>query len=99
MDGGLAPLWSRDGTELFFISPDRTMMSAPVETDPTFRVTAREPLFQIGPEFLIGDRTTQYDVSDDGRFLMIRAIAGTEGASRVVLVRNWFEEIRERVGR
>ena len=33
-DGGVQPLWSSDGDELFYRGP-RGMMTVPVETDPT----------------------------------------------------------------
>ena len=33
-DGGVQPLWSSDGDELFYLGP-RGMMTVPVETDPT----------------------------------------------------------------
>ena len=39
------PRWRRDGKELFFISPDWTMMAAPVSTTPVFQAGIRKPLF------------------------------------------------------
>jgi hypothetical protein len=53
---------------------------------------------QSPPAFLVGDRTTQYDVASDGRFLMLRTASGDEDASRMILIRNFLEEVRARVG-
>ena len=43
----------------------------------------------------------QYHVAPDGRFLMLKDAATEEGDElppQVVLIQNWFEELRERVG-
>jgi Tol biopolymer transport system component len=69
--GGGFPLWSRDGKELFFLSADHKMMAAEVK--------AAGGKFQAGiPKVLFATRaaelpdvTTPYDVTKDGRFLMV----------------------------
>ena len=68
------------------------LWSASVSFDPsTFRVTSRESLFGMQ-----GYRTDvsrlMYDVGPDGRFLMIST--GVTGTPQLVLVRNWFEEVK-----
>jgi len=70
--GGRAPLWSRDGRELYFLAPDGAMMAAQVETDQAFVSHTPARLFThhnyIGGAASIG---RSYDVSSDGqRFLM-----------------------------
>ena len=95
-EGGEAPVWSPDGTELFYRSGDR-MMVVPIQTDPTFRAGRPEILFEgryvtsriwRGPPY--------YDISPDGqRFLMIKAVEGSTGQINVVL--NWFEELKRLV--
>ena len=64
------------------------------------RVLDRTMLFELSPGTLVGDRTTQYDVSADGRFLMLRnATAGDADADpRLILVKNFLEEVKARVG-
>ena len=45
--------------------------------------------------------TRQYHVAPDGRFLMLKDVAseaGDELPPQVVLVQNWFEELRQRMG-
>jgi Tol biopolymer transport system component len=98
-EGGLAPRWARDGSELFFLSGDREMMAATITvTGGELRVSNREVLFDLPSSTLVGDRTTQYDVSNDGRFLMLRTASGDEDESRMVIVRNFLEEVKARVG-
>ena len=67
------------------------------------RVIEREPLFAIPPGYEIRRYFLLYDVAqDDQRFLMARLYEGAEGgeedgeANRFVLVRNFFEELKER---
>ena len=67
--GGTSPVWSRDGTELYFLSPDGALMAAPVIDRADFRVGTPERLFL--PE---GRRLAGYDVtSEHDRFLALVA--------------------------
>ena len=94
--GGSEPLWSPDGTELFYRSGDR-LMAVPVRTEPAFEAGSPEVLFTGSYAFQIG---RDYDISPDGqRFLMIKLAETTEGRERshVVLVQNWFEELKRLV--
>ncbi|MFC1661672.1 protein kinase [Gemmatimonadota bacterium] len=100
--GGIKPVWSRDGRELFFVDIDRRLMAARVEMDPTFRVTEVEELFTITDDFAAHEWTDFYDVTTDGqRFLMARRVqdAGESNPQGFILVNNFFTELEERVGR
>ena len=46
MDGGERSVWSRDGKELYFVSPDERMMAAPVKTGPNIRGGCAEAAVQ-----------------------------------------------------
>ena len=93
--GGVAPLWSRTGTELFFIElATGTLMSGrPVAG--SFAAVERRPLFKGGSEFQMSANYTPFDVAPDGRFLMVRS-RSTSAAVRapLILVENWFEELK-----
>lgn len=48
--GGDWPRWRRDSQELFYLSPDNTLMTAPISTaGAALRVGEVRPLFQISP--------------------------------------------------
>jgi eukaryotic-like serine/threonine-protein kinase len=97
--GGLAPRWAKDGSELFFLSGNREMMAAAVSVSGgEFRVSDRPELFELSPGILVGDRTTQYDVDNQGRFLMLRTASCDESESGLVIVRNFVQEVKTRVG-
>jgi Tol biopolymer transport system component len=95
-EGGGEPVWSPDGTELFYRSGNR-MMVVSVETEPTFRAGRPEVLFEgsyVTTRFVTG--YSYYDISPDGqRFLMIKAVEGNTAQINVVL--NWFEELKRLV--
>ena len=82
------------------------MMTAQFETTPRFRVVEREPLFTIPPQYDVSVVGLLYDVTqDDQRFVMSRLYEGAsveegeEGESNAfVLVQNFFEELKQRVG-
>jgi serine/threonine-protein kinase len=100
--GGIRPLWSRDGRELFFVDTERRMMAARVETEPTFRVTGAEELFDIPEDFAVHEWCNFYDVTADGqRFLMARGVHEPVGSNPFgfILVNNFFTELKERLGR
>ena len=97
-DGGQQPLWSPDGSELFYRGP-RGMMAVPVDTEPTFSAGDPEVLFEQQYSYFRQDRT--YDVAPDGRFLMIKEGATTDDGSaptaQITVVLNWFEELQRLV--
>jgi serine/threonine-protein kinase len=91
--GGTEPLWSRDGRELFYRSGQGDMVAVRVETDPVFSVGATSVLFSDNDYRRISARR-QYDVTADGeRFMMIRRVGAGTGA-RLILVQNFFEELK-----
>jgi serine/threonine-protein kinase len=101
LEGGGAPRWSVSGDELFFVSRDRQMMAAEILTDGgAFRVGQRLPLFDVDELSINIDVTwATYDLAADGRFLMHQFDIAEEVPRRLVIVENWLEEMKERVGR
>jgi eukaryotic-like serine/threonine-protein kinase len=97
--GGRLPLWARDGRELFFASLDRRqMLAVAVQSGTTFVAGRPQVLFEFAMFMASGGRP--YDITPDGRFLIIRsgqaeAAGGT--APQIVVVQNWFEELKRLV--
>ena len=98
--GGREPLWSPDGSELFYRTEDQLMVVA-VEPGDTFRANTPRPLF-ADPYVRDGANTSapMYDIMPDGqRFVMVSANAeGIDEGLAVILVENWFEELKQRMG-
>ena len=97
--GGRMPLWSRNGQELFYVSPDDALMGVRVEAGSSWRSSTPARVLQ-GPYYFgaPGQRRT-FDIAPDGkRFLMIKEGGGNEAAPQnLVVVQNWFEELKRLV--
>ena len=96
-DGGVRPLWSRNGRELFFGGLDgRQMFVVPVQSGTTLVAGRPQVLFEaamIAPA--VGSRT--YDLAPDGRFIVILRAeekTGSGTAPGLILVQNWFEDLK-----
>ena len=98
--GGRLPLWSRDGRELFFSSLDgRQMFAVAVQSGTTLVAGRPQVLFEFAMLPIAGS-SRPYDIAPDGRFLIIRsgqADAGAGPAPQIVVVQNWFEELKRLV--
>jgi eukaryotic-like serine/threonine-protein kinase len=68
-DGGMFPVWSPDGRELFYVCGD-TMMAVEVAAGPTAQPGMPIPLFRC-PVDLQTPPTRNFDVLPDGRFVMV----------------------------
>lgn len=85
-DGGDVPRWSRDGRQLFFYNNEKMMAANVTATASTFEVTSVAPLFNCRPPD--GFRRLFYDVTPDGRFLMMTPTTGALPVSLTLTV-NW----------
>ena len=98
--GGKQPLWSRDGRELFYRDFDGALLAASVTLTPTFVPGPIVKLFANANYFGSGSSGSgrTYDLSLDGsRFLMIKQQATAGEAAALVVVLNWFEELKRLV--
>jgi Tol biopolymer transport system component len=96
--GGIQPVWWRDGKELFFLSPEGGLMAASIDR--------KGELIAGDPVQLFLTRTEgrgsnvplvlhQYDVAQDGRFL-VNSSLGESSLSPLTLVVNWTQLLQER---
>jgi eukaryotic-like serine/threonine-protein kinase len=94
-NGGVQPLWARNGRELFYVSAS-ALMRVPVTTTPKFEAGVPIKLFEgqyaLNP-LPGGGMGRMYDVSPDGqRFLMIKEANDAElPFARIVVVQNWLK--------
>jgi len=108
--GGRAPVWAHSGQELFYLADEsnnsttggsRALMAASIRPGPPFAVVERRVLFPVPEGFYFANNSTSYRVTkDDQRFLIAR-VAGTgnpEERNELILVQNFFEELKARGG-
>jgi dipeptidyl aminopeptidase/acylaminoacyl peptidase len=79
--GGTQPQWRRDGTELFYVGPDRTVTAVRVAGGSTFEAGAVTPLFKI--------RGNAYAASADGRRFVTDDPIGEASFQPITVVLNW----------
>ena len=95
-EGGTEPVWNRNGGELFYRSGN-TMMAVDVATKPVFRPGRPERLF-TGDYLLASTTYPNYDISRDGRFLMVKPSRQENATSNQIIVTlNWFDELKRLV--
>jgi serine/threonine-protein kinase len=99
-DGGVNPMWSRNGRELFYESGDELMV-ADITTRPAFAAGSPTVLFAGMGQYRQGVTRARYDVSADGqRFLMMKEGGGsgqTTVPPQIVVIQNWQEELKRLV--
>ncbi len=93
IDGGRSPLWSPDGSELFFIDEDRIMVAS---VDDSGAAGVPEVLLEDVVTPARGREGRRYDITSDGeRFLMVTLEPAP--LPRINVIMNWTEELKERV--
>ena len=91
--GGTHPVWSRDGNQIFYRQAD-AMMSVSVNEAGEFKVGTPRPVFKGNFSYGLGISIANYDATPDGRrFVMVREDKSAQ--SRIHVVLNWFEELRQ----
>ena len=98
--GGSAARWSHSGRELFYESAAGDLMAVAVTPGPTFVYAEPRRLFSLGTGLIPSVIVPYYDLTpDDQRFVMVRlaSINQAPGAGQMVVVDNWFEELRAKM--
>ncbi len=96
MQGGREPVWSADGTELFY-RRGNDLMVVPISTTPTLELETPQPLLDVSAFASVrkGPGGRNYDVSRDGeRFLFV---GRGEYPRDLHVVLNWFQELERLV--
>jgi hypothetical protein len=94
-EGGMQPVWSRDGREIFYREGDR-LFAVSLLTEPSF--SPSKPRLLLAGRNEPGGNHTYYDVAPDGKsFVFLRAAEREAAPIREIhVVLNWFEELRRR---
>ena len=94
-------MWSRNGRELFFSSLDRRqILAVPMQSGTTLVAGRPQVLFEYAMLVPLGSQF--YDLAPDGRFIMIgrgQEDSGGGAPRNLILVQNWFEELKRLVPR
>jgi Tol biopolymer transport system component len=88
-NGGVEPVWSRNGRELYYLE-GTSMMSVAVEAGAAFNFKPAVRLFES--TYTRAPQPPSYDVAPDGRFVMIKP--DSAGKTPITVLLNWQERLR-----
>jgi hypothetical protein len=100
--GGAHPAWSEDGSVLYYIAFDerdpstgeRYLVAATVSSGAPLDILRQDTLFSLPAEYRFSRSHPFEPTPDPERFRLARM---TPIAPHVVLIRNWFSELRAKV--
>jgi Tol biopolymer transport system component len=100
--GGSHPIWSRDGGELFYETPDNRIMAATYTAKgDSFASDKPRPLSNTQIMDLFGTGVWNLDLSPDGKRFAVTArpepSGEQKGSVHVTVLLNFFDELRRRV--
>jgi serine/threonine-protein kinase len=96
-DGGTGPVWARSGQELFYVNGADSMVVVDVSPGEGFEFGEERGLFPTASYHKEGFHQA-YDVTEDGqRFVMIRINETDPPIEDLIVVENFFVELRQRV--
>ena len=94
--GGREPVWSADGTELYYRDGNR-MMAIAITTEPELRLGNPVELWEA-PHFSQEFGAWNYDVAADGRFLMLKVPdTSNDETTRIHVFLNWLADVEKRM--
>jgi serine/threonine protein kinase/Tol biopolymer transport system component len=80
--GGTQPRWRRDGKELYYLAPDRTVTAVTVGAGATFEIGPAAPLFKTAG--------TSYAPGADGKRFVTNEPVGESNPAPITVVVNWL---------
>ena len=95
-NGGTEPVWARNGKELFYLGENK-MMAVTVDTRAGFTFKPPTPLFEN--HYAVMSQPPSYDVSSDGRFLMIKGDADSLTRAPMQVSINWLQSMNAQAAR
>jgi serine/threonine-protein kinase len=98
--GGQSPTWARNGRELFYTTPDETLMSVSVQAAGT-TWSAGQPVRVLEPGpwgFNTSRPSRHFDPAPDGRRFLVHGPPNTApNPPLLVVAQHWDEELKSRV--
>ncbi len=95
--GGTQPVWANDGRELFYIDGKGMLVAVEVTASDGFAVGRQLELFSLEPYSIAPFHQSYAVTPDDQSFILLRE-AGAGRSPDLVVVLNWFEEVKKRMG-
>ena len=95
--GGSNPRWQRDGKELFYLTPDRTLAAVEVKPGSTLEMGAARTLFDTRVRGLVSTGVSSrdnYAVSGDGQRFLRNDLIEVSASTPLTVVLNWTADLK-----
>jgi Tol biopolymer transport system component len=93
-NGGYFLSWRRDGSELFYVAGDKTMMAVNVKGEGTTFVSGEpKPLFELHTPSA-NAAVAQFAVTADGQKFLVANTVGENSSVPITVVLNWTAEVK-----
>jgi hypothetical protein len=92
--GGHIPIWASGGKRLYYLSPERKIMSVAIAASPRLTASAPSVAWDLEALGIVGSLA---DILPDGRLLAIQKAPGEDEISRFDLTVNFFDELKEKL--
>ncbi len=92
-NGGGQPHWRKDGKELYYISPEKTLMAVPVKGSSTFEYGTAHVLFRTNVDNF--DSPNRYVVAKNGQQFLINIPMEEVNQSPSMITVHWTAELME----
>ena len=86
-DGGGIARWRRDGSELFYVNPQGTLMAVPIRGGTSLGAGSPVPLFAGPTPYGL---LTHYDVAADGQKFLVATANESALHAPMILTTNWL---------
>lgn len=83
-DGGSQARWRRDGKEIYYVAPNKMLMSAQIDLSAGVTVTGYEPLFELQHPY---GAYHAFDVTTDGQRFLVNTLVVSPNQPRVIAAR------------
>lgn len=100
-DEGRTPVWSRDSRELFYLAPGNQLMAVPIMSGPEHQLLTGSLVRLFEARYYGGffeggsaENNRHFDVTPEGRFLMVKTLPSETNSMRIIVVQNWLEELK-----
>jgi hypothetical protein len=88
--GGSLPRWNRNGKEILYLALDNTLIATLVnDAGPRFEVGTARPLFRVRPRPAARLDAYPYDLTSDGKKILVNTFVEESTTNPIMLVVNW----------
>ena len=94
-DGGVDPVWSHDGKELFYLNRDGQFVSVEIRGETALQAGATKLLFKPCDTAYALFNPARYDTAADGKRFLVACPAQQTDPPRSIAVVNWQRELKK----